>query len=89
LLKDRIVFIAQIDDHRRRRAAPLPANGRRERTSTHINSPGGSVTAGLFDTMGPDLRCDHLLLGMAASMGAVLLCAGTKANVSRSRIPTS
>src|SRR3954462_7689161 len=47
----------------------------------YINSPGGSVTAGLaiFDTM-QVLTCDvnTYCIGQAASMGAVLLCAGTK-----------
>src|SRR5205814_9817689 len=47
----------------------------------YINSPGGSVTAGLaiYDTM-QFLTCDVTTdcLGMAASMGAVLLCARTK-----------
>jgi ATP-dependent Clp protease protease subunit len=47
----------------------------------YINSPGGSVTAGLaiYDTM-QFLTCDvnTYCVGMAASMGAVLLCAGTK-----------
>jgi ATP-dependent Clp protease protease subunit len=47
----------------------------------YINSPGGSVTAGLaiYDTM-QFMTCDvnTYCMGMAASMGAVLLCAGTK-----------
>ncbi len=47
----------------------------------YINSPGGSVTAGLaiYDTM-KFLTCDinTYCIGQAASMGAVLLCAGTK-----------
>src|SRR5512138_1881889 len=47
----------------------------------YINSPGGVVTAGLaiYDTM-QFLTCDVVTycIGMAASMGAVLLCAGTK-----------
>ena len=47
----------------------------------YINSPGGSVTAGLaiYDTM-QFLTCDvtTYCLGIAASMAAVLLCAGTK-----------
>jgi ATP-dependent Clp protease protease subunit len=47
----------------------------------YINSPGGSVSAGLaiYDTM-QWLTCDvnTYCVGMAASMGAVLLCAGTK-----------
>ena len=47
----------------------------------YVNSPGGSVYAGLgiYDTMqwiGPDVAT--ICVGMAASMGAVLLCAGTK-----------
>lgn len=49
--------------------------------SLYVNSPGGSVYAGLaiYDTM-QFLTCDvtTYCLGMAASMGAVLLCAGTK-----------
>jgi ATP-dependent Clp protease protease subunit len=47
----------------------------------YINSPGGSVTAGLaiYDTM-QFMTCDvnTYCIGQAASMGAVLLCAGTK-----------
>ena len=47
----------------------------------YINSPGGSVTAGLaiYDTM-KFVTCDvnTYCMGMAASMGAFLLCAGTK-----------
>jgi len=47
----------------------------------YINSPGGSVTAGLaiYDTM-QFVTCDvnTYCMGLAASMGAVLLCAGTK-----------
>ena len=47
----------------------------------YINSPGGSVSAGLaiYDTMN-FIKCDvsTICIGMAASMGAVLLAAGTK-----------
>lgn len=47
----------------------------------YINSPGGSVTAGMaiFDTM-EFIKCDvsTICVGMAASMGALLLAAGTK-----------
>ena len=47
----------------------------------YINSPGGSVTAGMaiFDTM-QYIKCDvsTICIGMAASMGAFLLCAGQK-----------
>lgn len=49
--------------------------------SLYINSPGGSVTAGLsiYDTM-QYIKCDvsTICMGMAASMGAFLLCAGAK-----------
>ena len=49
--------------------------------SIYINSPGGSVTSGLaiYDTM-QFVTCDvnTYCMGLAASMGAVLLCAGTK-----------
>ena len=49
--------------------------------SLYINSPGGSVTAGMsiFDTM-QYIKCDvsTICMGMAASMGAFLLAAGTK-----------
>ena len=49
--------------------------------SLYINSPGGSVTAGLaiLDTM-EHIRCDvsTICVGIAASMGAVLLAAGTR-----------
>ncbi|MBQ6824784.1 MAG: ATP-dependent Clp protease proteolytic subunit, partial [Clostridia bacterium] len=49
--------------------------------SFYINSPGGSVTAGLaiFDTM-QYIKCDvsTICIGMAASMGAFLLAAGAK-----------
>ena len=47
-----------------------------------INSPGGSVTAGMaiYDVMTTGIHCDvsTVAIGMAASMGAFLLCAGTR-----------
>ena len=50
----------------------------------YINSPGGSVTAGMaiYDTM-QYVKCDvsTMCMGMAASMGAFLLSGGTKGNV--------
>src|SRR6266705_4937574 len=56
----------------------------------YINSPGGSVTAGLsiYDTM-QYITCDvaTYCIGQAASMGAVLLCAGTKGK--RNSLPNS
>ena len=49
--------------------------------SLYINSPGGSVTAGMaiYDTM-KYIKCDDstICMGLAASMGAFLLCSGTK-----------
>ena len=52
----------------------------------YIHSPGGSVTAGLaiYDTM-QFLTCDVVTycIGIAASMGAFLLCAGTKGKALR------
>ena len=73
LLKDRIVFVGgEIGDE--------TANAEQE-ISMYVNSPGGSVTAGLaiLDTM-KMLKCPvaTYCVGQAASMGAVLLAAGTK-----------
>ena len=58
----------------------------------YVNSPGGSVTAGLgiYDTMQyvkPPINT--ICLGQAASMGALFLTAGTKANVSPCPMPAS
>lgn len=86
LLKDRIIFIGEpIDDH----VANLVVaellflekeDGDRD-IELYINSPGGSVTAGLaiYDTMNA-IRCDvaTICVGQAASMGAVLLAGGAK-----------
>ena len=59
----------------------LEAQDREKDIQFYINSPGGSVTAGLaiYDTM-QYIRCDvsTICLGMAASMGAFLLSSGTK-----------
>ena len=86
LLKDRIVFIGTpIDDHIANLVIAqllfLQMEDGKKDINLYINSPGGSVTAGLaiYDTM-QFLTCDvtTYCLGMAASMGAVLLCAGTK-----------
>ncbi len=58
--------------------------------SLYINSPGGSITAGMaiFDTMNY-IKCDvsTICIGMAASMGAFLLAAGTKGK--RMALPNS
>jgi len=86
LLKDRIVFIGTpIDDFVANAVIAqllfLQMEDPKKDVHIYINSPGGSVTAGLaiYDTM-QFMTCDvtTYCLGMAASMGAVLLCAGTK-----------
>src|SRR6202140_30517 len=86
LLKDRIVFIGTpIDDHIANLVIAqllfLQMEDGKKDINVYVNSPGGSVTAGLaiYDTM-QFLTCDvtTYCIGMAASMAAVLLCAGTK-----------
>src|SRR5215469_7131670 len=86
LLKDRIVFIGTpMDDHIANLVIAqllfLQMEDSKKDINIYINSPGGSVTAGLavYDTM-QFLTCDvtTYCLGMAASMAAVLLAAGTK-----------
>jgi len=86
LLKDRIIFIGTpIDDHVANLVIAqllfLQMEDAKKDISIYINSPGGSVTAGLaiYDTM-QFVTCDvnTYCMGIAASMGAVLLCAGTK-----------
>ena len=86
LLKDRIVFIGTpIDDHIANLVIAqllfLQMEDSKKDINIYINSPGGNVTSGLavYDTM-QFLTCDvtTYCLGMAASMAAVLLCAGTK-----------
>jgi ATP-dependent Clp protease protease subunit len=92
---DRIIMIdGEINDYvasDNRGSAALPAVPRPEKDiSVYINSPGGSVTAGLaiFDTMQhikPDIQT--ICVGQAASMGAVLLAGGTKGK--RMALPSS
>lgn len=86
LLKERIVFIGTpIDDYVASLAIAqmlhLEAEDPEKDISIYINSPGGSVTAGLaiYDTMQyirPQVAT--ICVGMAASMGAILLLAGEK-----------
>ena len=86
LLKDRIIFIDdEITEHTASVVVAqllfLEAQDPEKDINIYINSPGGMVTAGLaiFDTMNfikPDI-CT-ICVGMAASMAAVLLAAGTK-----------
>ena len=86
LLKERIVFIGSeiTDDLANLVVAQLlflQSEDAAKDVSVYINSPGGSVTAGLaiYDTM-QFLKCDVVTycIGQAASMGAVLLTAGSK-----------
>ena len=86
LLKDRIVFIGTpIDDTIANLIIAqilfLQMEDPDKDINVYVNSPGGSVTAGLaiYDTM-QFVKCDvnTYCVGMAASMGAVLLAAGTK-----------
>ena len=86
LLKDRIIFLGGevTDDEANLIVAQmlfLEADGPDKDISLYINSPGGSITAGMaiYDTM-QYIRCDvsTICIGMAASMGAFLLAAGAK-----------
>ena len=86
LLKDRIIFLAdEINDQVANIVIAqllfLEMDNPEADISLYINSPGGSVTAGMaiYDTMNyiqPDVRT--VCVGMAASMGAFLLMAGEK-----------
>ena len=86
LLKDRIIFLGGevTDDEANLIVAQmlfLEADEPDKDISLYINSPGGSITAGMaiYDTM-QYIRCDvsTICIGMAASMGAFLLAAGAK-----------
>jgi ATP-dependent Clp protease protease subunit len=85
LLKERIVFLGtQVDDQSANLLCAqlllLAAEDAERDINVYINSPGGSVTAGLaiYDTMQyvPN-DVSTVCMGMAASMGQFLLCAGT------------
>ncbi len=86
LLEDRIVFLSgEINDAMANviisQLIYLEGKDPTKDISLYINSPGGSVSAGLaiFDTMNY-IKCDvsTICIGMAASMGAFLLSSGTK-----------
>ena len=86
LLLDRIVFISgEVNDDMANAICAqllfLQSQDATKEISVYVNSPGGSVTAGLaiYDTM-QCIKCPiaTYCLGQAASMGAVLLTAGTK-----------
>jgi len=95
LLKDRIVFVGTpIDDYVANiiiaQMLFLQMEDKDKEIHVYINSPGGSVTAGLaiYDTMQflkPDVST--YCVGQASSMGALLLCAGTKGK--RQALPNS
>ena len=95
LLKERIIFlVGPVDDHTANLVVAqllfLESENPDKDIYFYINSPGGSVTAGMsiYDTMKfikPDVQT--LCLGQAASMGAFLLSAGTKGN--RFALPNS
>ncbi|WP_341871795.1 ATP-dependent Clp protease proteolytic subunit [Stackebrandtia nassauensis] len=85
LLRQRIIVLGtEVDDQVANRLCAqlllLSAENSRDDISLYINSPGGSVSAGMaiYDTMRlipNDVRT--VAMGLAASMGQVLLCAGT------------
>lgn len=86
LLKDRIIFLGtQVDDYVSNIVIAqmlfLQNDNKSQDINLYINSPGGSITAGLaiYDTM-QFVQCDvaTYCLGQASSMGAVLMAAGTK-----------
>jgi ATP-dependent Clp protease protease subunit len=86
LLKERVIFlVGEVNDHTANLVIAqmlfLESENPDKDISLYINSPGGSVSSGLaiFDTMNfikPDVST--LCMGLAASMGAFLLSAGTK-----------
>jgi len=86
LLKERVVFlVGPVEDYTANVVVAqllfLESENPEKDIHLYINSPGGSVSAGLaiYDTMQfikPDIST--LCIGQAASMGALLLCAGTK-----------
>jgi len=86
LLKDRIIFLSdEVNDVTASLVVAqllfLEAEDPNKDIHLYINSPGGSVTAGMaiYDTM-QYIKCDvsTICVGMAASMGAFLLAGGTK-----------
>ena len=86
LLKDRIIFLGEEVNETTASLVVaqllfLESEDSTKDISLYINSPGGSVTAGMaiYDTM-QYIKCDvnTICMGMAASMGAFLLAAGTK-----------
>jgi ATP-dependent Clp protease, protease subunit len=86
LLKERVIFlVGQVEDHMANLIVAqllfLESENPDKDIHLYINSPGGSVTAGMaiYDTM-QFIKCDvsTMCIGQAASMGALLLTGGTK-----------
>ena len=86
LLKDRIIFLSdEVNDVTASLVVAqmlfLEAEDPDKDINFYINSPGGSITSGMaiYDTM-QYIKCDvsTICIGLAASMGSFLLCAGTK-----------
>lgn len=95
LLNDRIIMLSdQVNDATASvivaQLLYLESQDNEKDISFYINSPGGSITAGMaiYDTM-QYIKCDvsTICIGMAASMGAFLLSAGTKGK--RMALPNS
>ena len=95
LLKERIIFLGEeVNDTSASIVVAqllfLEAEDPEKDIQIYINSPGGSVTAGMaiYDTM-PYVKCDvsTICIGMAASMGAFLLAGGT--NGKRMALPNA
>jgi len=95
LLKDRIIFLSgEVEDFSANLIVAqllfLEADDPDKDIHLYINSPGGSITAGMaiYDTM-QHVKCDvsTICVGMAASMGAFLLTAGAKGK--RKALPNS
>lgn len=95
LLKERIIFLnGEINDNLAALIVGqlifLESENAEKDIQIYINSPGGSITAGMaiFDTMNY-IKCDisTICVGMAASMGAFLLASGTKGK--RTCLPNS
>lgn len=97
LLNERIIFLGQpVDDDIANKITAqlllLAAADPDKDINLYINSPGGSITAGMaiYDTM-QFIKNDvmTIAMGLAASMGQFLLSAGTPASASRCRTPRS
>ena len=97
LLKERVIFVVgEVEDHMANLVVAqllfLESDNPDKDIALYINTPGGSVSAGLaiYDTMQfikPDVST--ICVGLAASMGAVLLAGGARASATRCPTPRS